>query len=591
MKRLIAYFTIVICLSLIVKADTPVNLRRICKNGTANILYFTPTSDTCSGYFQYKIWGRNGPFGAFALIDSISLKTQEEYIHLDANPIGNPTKWAYYIETIDSCGPDYSTSSAVVPVDETPPNTTLIKLVTVDPLTNKVKIEWQSNTSPDFSYYILYKDSNSVYVPVYTGKDTITLDNNPFTDPSQKAITYDISPVDSCGNAKVFGVNPHTTIHLQYAVDTCKKTIDLNWSPYIGWTSVSAYYIYKRIENGTLILLDSIFPPQLSYSDTITLGLSYLYYITGIQGGNVAVQSSSNGISFTTRFRLEPESSYLALVSVDKPHDETLSIKIYNPNEESKRYEVFSGLFLSETNISVGDLLNPSSLGGILGLQIPFVSYQKYYGAMAYNTCNEAFNIKNKSRYISLQVVSQGDKNVVSWDPYFTWNSGVNYYRIYRGTSDESGTTTFNIIDSVSQNDSLYLDENLPERVGEVGLCYYVEAIQQPGDVNGEPLSSFSTTACAIGAPTVYIPNAFRPDGFNKTFRPEGSYIDYDRSKLEIFDRWGARLIEINGIRGGWNGRDANGINCMQGVYYYKTTIFSTNGTEKTFTGFVTLLN
>lgn len=591
MKYAIVGVFLCVFLSILAKADTPVQLRRICKTGKSNTLYFTPSSDTCSAYFQYKIWGRNGPFGSFILIDSIAVKSQDEYVHVGANPIGSPTKWSYYIEITDSCGPDYSTSSTIVAVDETPPNTTFIDFVTVDPNTNTVQVGWHLNTSPDFSYSILYKDSSGVYVPVYSGKDTFVADNNPFSDPGQKAITYDISPVDSCGNAKVFGVNPHTTIYLQHQTDTCKRSVNLSWSPYIGWSAVSSYYIYKKTGSGSYILIDSIFPPQLNYTDTITLGLSYSYYVVANQSGNTGIKSSSNSILFTTRFRIEPMSSYLALVSVEKPGDETVIIRLYNPNEECAKYDVFSGSSISTTGTGVGSIPNPSRQNGLLDLQLPFIVAQKYFSATAYNACSESYPVQNKSRYIGLSIQSGNAENRLSWDPYFTWNVGIDHYNIYRGTSDEMGVTTFQNINRAPGTDSTYIDNNLPSRVGDIGLCYYVEAVQNAGDINGVPLSSFSTTACATGDFTVFIPNAFRPEGTNKTFRPEGSYIDYELSRMEIFDRWGARLIEIQGIRKGWDGKDSNGVYCMQGVYYFKAYITSTNGIEKVFTGFVTLLN
>lgn len=591
MRFLIAWVVYIVAFSFPVKADLPVQLRRICKSGTSNFLYFTPSNDTCTSYFQYKVWGRNGPFSPFILIDSITNKSQNQYEHIDANPIGSPTKWSYYIEIIDSCGPDFNTSSTIIDVDETPPNTTFIQYVTVDPITNKVFVAWSPNTSPDFSYYILYKDSSGIYVPVYNGKDTSTLDNNTNSNPALRSITYDISPVDSCGNAKVFGVNPHTTIHLQQNNDTCNNTVRLSWSPYVGWAGISAYYVYKRTESGAYVLIDSVFPPQTTYSDTITLGLNYGYFVVAVQTGNTGITSSSNSVQFTTRFRNEPNSSYLALVSVDKPNDPTILIRIYNPNQESKKWDVFTGPSFNETNSIVGSISNPTLNSGLFGLQIPFIEEQKYYSISSYNSCGTDYPGTNKSRYIKLSITPGDKQNSLSWDPYFTWNSGVNYYRIHRGTSNEFGAVLYTVIDSVGKSDSTYVDSNLPDRIGEKGLCYYIEAIQKIGDINGPPLSSYSTTACATGEPTVYIPNAFRPEGLNSTFRPEGMYIDYDLSRMEIFDRWGGRLIDIQGIRKGWDGKDLNGVYCMQGVYFYKIYIISTNGIEKTFVGFVTLLN
>jgi hypothetical protein len=41
----------------------------------------------------------------------------------------------------------------------------------------------------------------------------------------------------------------------------------------------------------------------------------------------------------------------------------------------------------------------------------------------------------------------------------------------------------------------------------------------------------------------------------------------------------------------GWDGKDTQGKSCVQGVYFYKMNIIGTNGSEKTKTGTVTLLN
>src|SRR6478736_6097285 len=87
---------ILLLLSSVLWADTPVTIRRVCEDARDNHLYFTPSSDPCSAYFQYKIWGRNGTSGPFVLIDSILTKSQDEYIHVDASP-GIPTNWSYFI--------------------------------------------------------------------------------------------------------------------------------------------------------------------------------------------------------------------------------------------------------------------------------------------------------------------------------------------------------------------------------------------------------------------------------------------------------------------------------------------------------------
>jgi gliding motility-associated-like protein len=570
------------------KADVPVEIRRICKSGRDNYIYFYPSTDPCALYFQYKIWGRNGLVGSYSLIDSISVKNTDQYIHVEANP-GVATNWSYFIVITDSCGPDYETISDTVIVDEQAPSFTFIDSASVDPLTNKVSIGWSSNLSPDFYYYILYKDSLGTNVPILSNsKDTFHIDIRPSSNPVLQPIKYDISAVDSCGNAKIFTINPHTTIWLRNSVDTCEQKANLTWSPYIGWINVKKYYIYRKTGSGPYLLIDSANSPT-GYSDIITLGLNYSYYIRAFKDTSISISSSSNSIDISTRFRVEPTASYISSLSVSSS-DQDVFVKIFNPLQEVRKYELFGSSELAGF-YSLVSSINASPSVSEYETSIPLSKNTKYIQARAMNGCNESFPSTNISRYIELQASSQNEQNDLIWDPYFTWNVGVNYYRIYRGTNDNSGSILYSLIDSVPGIDSVYHDLSLPEIVGENGLCYYVEAIQNSGDVNGSIETAASTHACIVGELKVFIPNAFRPDGFNRTFRPEGSYIDYDNSSMDIYDRWGAKLIGIQNIRDGWNGKDSAGIQCTQGVYYYKIFIKSTNGKEKIYTGFVTLIN
>jgi gliding motility-associated-like protein len=570
------------------KADAPVEIRRICKNGRNNSIYFYPSSDTCSIHFQYKIWGRNGLVGPFLLLDSISVKNTDQYIHIEANP-GIATNWSYYIVITDSCGPDYQTYSDTVSVDEEAPVSTFLDSVSVNPLTNRVQIGWSSNPSPDFAYYIVYKDSLGNYLPVFNNsKDTFTIDNRASSNPANQPLKYDISTVDSCDNRKIFNINPHTTIWLRQTTDSCARKTTLTWTPYIGWNRIKMYHIYRQTGTGPYVLIDSVTPPVISYTDDIVLGDAYRYFIRAVKDTIPFISSSSNSVPVQTRLRVEPSSSYISAVSVISGSD--ISVRIYNPSEEVKRYDIV-GSDNPSTSFTYITSINAVPLRQNYEATIPLSPDHKLIKATAFNACNESFPTTNTSRFITLKATGQTGQNTLSWETYFTWNIGIDYYRIYRGTNNTFGEIAYTLLDSVSALDSNYIDSILPPIVGENGLCYYVEAVQRPGDINGGIETAMSTRACIVGEMIVYIPNAFRPTGVNRLFRPEGSYIDYTNSSMEIYDRWGARIIEINNIRTGWDGKDASGVSCTQGVYFYKILIKSTNGKEKNFNGFITLLD
>jgi gliding motility-associated-like protein len=75
---------------------------------------------------------------------------------------------------------------------------------------------------------------------------------------------------------------------------------------------------------------------------------------------------------------------------------------------------------------------------------------------------------------------------------------------------------------------------------------------------------------------TVYIPNAFTPngDGLNDKFMPyaSGDYLNAD-FQMRIFDRWGNQLLFTGDINEGWNGIYKGGL-CERDVYVY-SIIFS----------------
>jgi gliding motility-associated-like protein len=88
---------------------------------------------------------------------------------------------------------------------------------------------------------------------------------------------------------------------------------------------------------------------------------------------------------------------------------------------------------------------------------------------------------------------------------------------------------------------------------------------------------------------TLYIPNAFTPngDGINDTFQPKGS--GFTKYELTIFDRWGQRLFVSNDVVNAWDGV-YKGIVCKDDVYTYKITLLTIGGKSKELTGTVTLL-
>jgi len=90
---------------------------------------------------------------------------------------------------------------------------------------------------------------------------------------------------------------------------------------------------------------------------------------------------------------------------------------------------------------------------------------------------------------------------------------------------------------------------------------------------------------------TLYIPNAFTPDGngTNDYFTAKGQEIS--EFKMMIFNRWGEMIFESDDIYYGWDGRANGGTDVAQtGVYVYKIKVRDYKQKYYDYTGHVTLL-
>jgi gliding motility-associated-like protein len=93
---------------------------------------------------------------------------------------------------------------------------------------------------------------------------------------------------------------------------------------------------------------------------------------------------------------------------------------------------------------------------------------------------------------------------------------------------------------------------------------------------------------------TVFVPNAFTPDGngINDEFRPSLLGMDPERYLFIIFDRWGAEIFSTNDPYQGWNGAYRNNGQVLpQGVYVWRLLVrdqFTTD--QREYIGSVTLL-
>lgn len=177
--------------------------------------------------------------------------------------------------------------------------------------------------------------------------------------------------------------------------------------------------------------------------------------------------------------------------------------------------------------------------------------------------------------------------NIVKWNrpEAGPCRDDVVSYALY--ISDKMGGEFRPYIDNI--RDTFYIDTN--ENLKSFARCYKVQFVDRSGNK-----SELSDEYCFDNCPHFELPNVFSPnnDGCNDVFTAFGDpdqsatcNTDTDPAKCAkfvahvdfvVYDRWGKRIYELKNskersvyIR--WNGRDNEGREVPEGVYYYRADV------------------
>ncbi|MCH7534790.1 MAG: gliding motility-associated C-terminal domain-containing protein, partial [Bacteroidetes bacterium] len=89
----------------------------------------------------------------------------------------------------------------------------------------------------------------------------------------------------------------------------------------------------------------------------------------------------------------------------------------------------------------------------------------------------------------------------------------------------------------------------------------------------------------AVAPPNIFTPNK---DGVNDEFKVNWVRISY--LKVMIFNRWGEKLYQWEGVEGGWDGHTLAGEVVPDGIYYYIIDAYGYDGVKHYMTGWVALI-
>ena len=554
-------------------------------NGTAILQWNDPVEPASSSMGEYYHIYREYPAGTWTLIDSV------------------PYGLNFYQDTIDICEA-FLRYRVVLPnepcdfISNSPgddfedmmtPDIPVISSVSIDTLSGEVILNWNINQQEDTYGYVIYTfDQNGFIYELDTVWGINSTTYNHLVNTSDGPLTYSVAAFDSCftpATPPTYQTSAkaeiHRTIFVNSSLDICNDEVNLSWSPYLGWSDLSLYRIWYRTIGGSWVNAGTT--ASTDFSVGVQLLEEYCFVVEAV---SVSGQSSFSNITCINILAPDgPEYHYLQVVSVLNDN-----ISIEHLAEASSGIQGIRIERMDENGdfIFIADLPAVGDQYSYTDTDVDVNSRSYIYRVRVIDSCGRPGAFSNLGRSILLDVQKDevGLKTHLNWNPYTDFDGSILVYNIYRGIDGVFSPMPLASVPS----DRLSFTDDLNDVAFKGEVCYYVEAIEGSNNYN-DPKISRSNIACEVFDPIVYIPNAFKPDGFNPCFLPVLSIFDPQDYRFVIFDRWGQEIYNTTSPEDQWCGYIRNTEKLAEtATYVYMVSFRDGAGNEIIRRGHVTLL-
>ena len=544
--------------------DKAPTILRVCLDNNTSIatVCWKGNPDPCNSFKSYYVYSseNNGPWILEAKINNININCLPVFLK-DIN-----SAWKFKITAHSGCnGIDSFTSNEKI-IDQIKPPQLQLDSVSFDLASQNLSAGWKSGTDPDTKGYRVYQYSNTVSNRIQDLDSTFVLlpgfnKNNP------SSIT--LATFDSCDLFSPIS-DEQKAAYLNGNIDSCLKTINLNWTSYQGWdTNTIEQFLYLNINNKgyykqPLTLLNNKNYITLT---NITLGDS-LCYLIRTRETVLNKTSSSNTVCFFTRKLLAPKVNYLANVTVD--NDAHLEISFQTDIAADIDTLYLEKAITGSSNFTTFKSYPKSTILSnnlVQDLSADFNSSSFTYRTKTFDKCLNLTSTSNIGTSILLnKPVFMNDEYRLKWNPYQRWELGIldqsieySYDRFTWNTLQKVNATTF----TYTFNNQLPVTDS---------VCFRI-VNSETLNSNGSAAISVSNIHCVYVIKDFYFPGTINPNSHNNTFKIYGSGIEKTRQKLEIFNRWGEKVFESTNLQIGWDGK-INGEIADMGNYIYKATFY-----------------
>ena len=571
--------------------DDPVNLIRVCHDNDQNTLIWENPEDICGTFEKNVIYHRTSDGDEFEIIDTVDEHEVEEYEHSSGFQFNSE----YFIKIYYDCFGQDGYYSDTLEADHEPPQPVQIDSISYH---NGEWIMGWSPTDPDIMGYEIYR---------VDGGDNIIENTNYGRDSTSYVISetedlgveeYRIAAFDSCRNISAIS-EPHQNTFLESSIDECLGEVELTWDLYQGWDEGVEKHQILMSRDGALasdfeVIAEGEFEDGSIILDDLEEGETFWFFVRSFKANSdEVVTSSSNRVEIFTEFIKHPSDLYLK--SVDYIDDNSLNIKWeVSTDGDISHFEILRST--DTVFLETHDQMNYDENEGLYSYVDDEVSPDEehyFYKIKVVDICDGVIDTSNFGRNIVIDGDSHEDFIEIYWNSYFTWDEGVENYYMERTLTLDDPHIWENYA-SFSSAEINFLDSAQFEEMGNEGVCYRITAREVGSDPFGDRNTAESNTICFVEEAIVHIPNAFRPEGnYNTVFRPEGQFIDMERSSMQIYNRFGQRIFNTDNLEesGGWDGTEEDSEKVhKEGTYMYKIEIRGIDDNINVFSGTINLI-
>ena len=468
-----------------IKVDTPELFNRI-KTKTINLC----GKPFCQLNADFKVeqWCANVPVNFYDRTFCDSLKSYSWHWEFndpnakdDTSNRQNPTYQfsradTYNVQLIVSSkiGSDTVTKPVIV---KEPTDTVKSAKPSIDRITHQsdsvIFIDW-SLSSPIVDRYVLLRstDTNNFKAidTIRSATDTTYMDK--LQNLPEQPYCYRLKAFDTCIANASTPSKTHCTIFLTADSTNCEQDIELAWTPYQGFDSISQYAVYRRTKGSNWQLIATVQADTTGYRDVNVIPQQqYTYRVVAVNGDS-SLTSSSNHATIQP---FQPNTPEIRSISKRSTSADQGKVKISWKNQQGQLKLHYQRLYYKAPDSNGFKLLQdsiPLSKNNFIhtGLNTKYADHRYYLTTV--DSCGNESDSASIHETMELEFEVGQLLHALSWTPYEGWP--VQNYLVQRRKGSR-----FITLDSLPAGDTAIT--KYPEPCN-VPISYRIKAIDSNGN-------------------------------------------------------------------------------------------------------------